>query len=365
MSVELVAEFSKTYPRGPTIQAVLCMPAEGFHVAVLFGPSGCGKSTVLRCLAGLERPEAGYIACGADRWFDAAHRTHRSPQQRDVGFLFQDYALFPHLTVAENIGYGLSRWSRGEREQRVAAMLARFQLADLAERYPHQVSGGQQQRVALARVLARRPRLLLLDEPLSALDASLRDSLRGELRRLLAEFALPVVLVTHDRHEALALGDQLIVMNAGHVLQQDRIDRVFSHPSDHVVAQIVGIETIVPGQVLAVHAGMATVDVAGTTLTAVAPRESSPQVYVCLKAEDVVLGGDPAVPLSIRNQFSATVKWLTPEGPLVRVGLDAGFELSSLVTRQSCLDMALEAGQRVPVAIKASAIHLIPRTGTR
>jgi molybdate transport system ATP-binding protein len=361
MSGGLEARFEKRFPGGPVIHGALQLPTDGFHVAVLFGSSGCGKTTVLRCLAGLERPESGQILWRGESWFDAARRESLTPQQRGVGFLFQDYALFPHLCVAENIGFGLRLAPRVEREMRIAEMLDRFQLQGLQDRRISQISGGQQQRVALARALARRPRLLLLDEPLSALDAALRDELRLQLRRLLADFAIPVVLVTHDRVEAQTLGDQMIVMQAGQVLQQGAIGEVFSRPASSDVARLVGVETILPGEITSVQNGIAQVLVSGVPLTALAPAATTSQAMVCLKAEDVFLLRAPHDDLSILNQLPATVTWLVPEGPLMRVGLNAGFELTALVTKAACEELSLQPGQSLIAGIKAPAVHLLAR----
>jgi molybdate transport system ATP-binding protein len=361
MTGELTADFEMQYPRGATIAAALRLPCDGFHVSVLFGPSGCGKTTVLRCLAGLERPGRGHVKFGDETWFDAESRAFRSPQQRDVGFLFQDYALFPHLTVSQNIGYGLRAHSAAERDRAVRQIMEQCQLIELGDRLPQRISGGQQQRVALARALVRQPRLLLLDEPLSALDATLRDELRSRLRRLLAEFGIPVVIVTHDRNEAMALGDQIVVMDAGTVHQAGPVADVFTHPADLDIARIVGIETVVPGEILGVEEGLATVQVAGTTLLAVAPRDGGRSVHVCIKGEDVTLQRGARTEISVRNQLPATVKWLSPEGPLVRIGLDCGFELTALVTRPACAELQLKEGDQVTAAIKAPAIHLIAR----
>ncbi|MGE4002403.1 MAG: ABC transporter ATP-binding protein [Planctomycetaceae bacterium] len=330
-------------------------------MTVLFGPSGCGKTTVLRTLAGLERPETGKIEFRGGAWFDAGQRKFLSPQVRDVGFLFQDYALFPHLTVAQNVAYGLGRHSLAARNELVADILGRFQLGDLQQRYPHQVSGGQQQRIALARVLVRRPRLLLLDEPLSALDASLRDELRSQLRRWLSDFDIPVIVVTHDRTEAMAIADQVVVMDAGRVRQSGSVPEVFSRPCDLNVARIVGTEMVVPGEVVAVTNGLATVDVAGVQLIAVAPVPDVRRVHVCIKAEEVLLLRQPHADMSVRNHFPAVVQWLSHEGPLVRVGLNGGFDLSALVTRPACEELQLREGERVIVAVKTPSLHLIPR----
>ena len=218
VSAQLLACFEKRFRDGPTIRAELQIPATEFSVTVLFGPSGCGKSTVLRCLAGLERPESGNTSFLNEIWFDAEQRVNRSPQDRGIGYMFQEYALFPHLTVEQNIEYGLKPSQPTGWRQTVAKIIERFELTSLKHRLPLQISGGQQQRVALARSLVKRPRLLLLDEPLSALDSELRETLRCEMRNILSDLRIPVILVTHDRREAMAIADRVIVMNAGRML---------------------------------------------------------------------------------------------------------------------------------------------------
>ncbi len=263
----LIATFTVRHRSGTTIDGSV---ETGDGVVVLYGPSGCGKTTVLRTLAGLDRPATGRIAFDGVPWFDAARGIDLPPQARDVGMLGQELALFPWLDVAGNVGYALRRLPAAERAKRVTEALRRFDLDSLARRMPATLSGGQQQRVALARALVRRPRLLLLDEPLSALDAPLRARLRPGLRRWLVETGLPVVLVTHDHTEALALGDRIVVMEEGKVLQTGTVAEVFSRPADARVARIVGTESILCGEVIAIEAGLATVDVAGVRLTAVA-----------------------------------------------------------------------------------------------
>lgn len=207
---ELIARFTIRYRRGPEIAGDLRLPLGRRHVTALLGPSGSGKTTILRCLAGLERPAAGSIRAGGAVWFDSARRLFLTPQQRDIGFLFQDYALFPHLSVADNLGYGLRGLDPKTRLERIDELLERFHLTLLRDRRPREISGGQQQRTALARALARKPRLLLLDEPLSALDSALRREMRGELDALLDSLDIPVLLVTHDEEEAEALADEVV-----------------------------------------------------------------------------------------------------------------------------------------------------------
>ena len=360
MAHTLSASFTKHFPGGAVIRGKLEQPVRGHSITVLFGPSGCGKTTVLRCLAGLERPEEGTVHFGAETWFDAQRSVCLAPQQRDIGFVFQDYALFPHLTVEGNIGFGLRDGTSNERRQRVGETLERFDLGKLAHRRPHQLSGGQQQRVALARALARRPRLFLLDEPLSALDATLREEMRSELRRLLTGCEIPVILVTHDRNEAMVLGDELVVMSDGAVHQSGPVLEVFNRPANAEVARIVGVETLQAGSITNVNEGLATVKIREVMLTAVAPATSAREVLVCIRGEDVILQREQAVS-SVRNRLAARVVALRTEGALVRVELDAGFRLFALVTRPACTELGLHEGESVTALIKAPAIHLVPR----
>ncbi|SHL08333.1 molybdenum ABC transporter ATP-binding protein [Rhodothermus profundi] len=361
MSVDLLVQIRRRYRSGFEVAAAWRQSVDPPSITVLFGPSGSGKTTLLRCLAGLERPDAGRIQLGDELWFDAACNRHMPPQRRRIGLLFQDYALFPHRTVAENIAFGLAHQPRQEQRRRVTELLQLFELEGLAHRYPHELSGGQQQRVALARALAPRPRLLLLDEPLAALDGPTRERLRRKLRRWLQTWGLPAVIVTHDWLEASTLGEHVIVLDQGRVLQQGPLNEVFSRPASTRVAGIVGVETVVPGEVLAVEGGLARVAVGSATLTAVAPAELNGRVFVCIRAEEVTLLPAPPEATSARNRLRARVVRVEPEGALVRVELDAGFPLVALVTRPSREELQLEPGRSVWALIKAPAIHLVPR----
>lgn len=207
-------------------------------LTTLLGPSGCGKTTSLRMLAGYTRPTKGRIL------IDGTDVTRTAPEKRGLGMVFQSYALFPHMTVAENVAYGLKlrRTPRSERDARVAEALELVGLGHLAARKPRALSGGQQQRVALARAIAIRPRLLLLDEPLSNLDARLRVQMRSEIRRIQAETGLTVVLVTHDQDEALEMSDEMILMRSGRIMQQGSPADVFGAPRDRFVADFLGYE---------------------------------------------------------------------------------------------------------------------------
>jgi molybdate transport system ATP-binding protein len=362
----LFADFYKRFAGGPAIRVKLHRPVATFSLTVLFGPSGAGKSTTLRCLAGLEKPDRGIIRFGDEIWFDAERNIFLPPQQRRIGYLFQDYALFPHLTVKRNIAYGLGKLRTAERRQRIEEITALLELAGLEHRYPGQLSGGQQQRVALARTLVCRPRLLLLDEPLSALDAPTREQLRRQLRHWLVELRISTLLVTHDRIEALALGDHLVLFDAGRVCQSGPVQHVFSAPADLAVARIVGVDTIEQGRIVKVSDGLATIAVGPKQVVALAPPGGNgavgSEVYVCIHAEDVTLEKGADLPqTSARNHLVGRIRSLDREGPIVRVNLDCGFPLKALITNQACQNMDLREQSEVFALIKATAIHLIAR----
>jgi molybdate transport system ATP-binding protein len=361
MSAELAAKFERRFPGGPVIRASVRLPADAFSITVLFGRSGSGKTTILRCLAGLDRPNSGTICFGQETWFDGARRICVPPQRRGIGFLVQEYALFPHLTVAGNIAYGLGLGGAAERRRRVREVVELFGLAGLEARYPAQLSGGQQQRTALARALVRRPRLLLLDEPLSALDAPTRGELRRELRRLLGALQVPTVLVTHDRIEALALGDTVVVLDEGSVRQSGPVAEVFAHPAAAAVARILGVETVEPARVLEVADGVATVAIGSVRLVALAQDAGPGEGFVCIRAEDVVLERGQTAASSARNRLPGTVRSLVREGPLVRVGLECGFPLAAIVTDEACRELGLREGEPVTALVKAPAVRLVPR----
>jgi molybdate transport system ATP-binding protein len=354
----LSARFARQFRGGPRIEADLALPLGTFSVTVLFGPSGSGKTTVLRCLAGLERPDHGRITFGAETWFDAG-RAWVPPQLRGVGYLAQEYSLFPHLNVADNIGYGLGGLPRAARRGRVAELVRLLGLAGLEGRRPGQLSGGQQQRTALARALARRPRLLLLDEPLSALDAPTREQLRHELRRWLGEGGAPAVLVTHDRVEAAALGDAVVVLQAGRVRQAGPLAEVFGRPADLAVARIVGVENLLPAVLLGVSGGLASVAVGTARLRAEVSGGLGDAGHVGIRAEEVILG-PPGERRGEANSLTGRVARATPEGPLVRVELECGFPLIALATGPAWRALGLGEGSLVSAHITPAALHLLP-----
>ena len=217
------------------------------EILSILGPSGSGKTTVLRLIAGFESPDRGEIRIQGRVVSGPA--VHVPPNRRNVGMVFQEYALFPHLTVAQNVSFGLRRMSRQERERRLAEVLGLVRLGGLEDRYPHELSGGQQQRVALARTIAPRPITVLLDEPFSNLDAGMRRRLRQEVADILRAHTIATVFVTHDREEAFAMADRIGVMNDGHLEQLDTPDRIYHAPATPFVAQLAGTCDFLPGEV--------------------------------------------------------------------------------------------------------------------
>jgi ABC-type Fe3+/spermidine/putrescine transport system ATPase subunit len=245
------------------------------------GPSGCGKTTLLRCIAGLEIPDAGSIWI-ADKIQTSIDRGILiPPYSREIGFVFQNYALWPHMTVFRNVAFGLKlrKFSDSEIKAKVLSALELVGLQGRESRYPSQLSGGQQQRVALARSLALEPRLILLDEPLSNLDAKLREEMRVELRRLIKKVGISALYVTHDQEEAFTISDAVIVMDAGRILQYGLPDEIYHHPIHPFVASFIGHSTLLDGKVVRVENGHCLVSIAefdGATLVSLAPGSVSP-----------------------------------------------------------------------------------------
>ena len=262
----------------------------------LLGPSGCGKTTVLRMVAGFETPSAGAIV------IDGQDVTDQRPNQRNIGMVFQAYALFPNMTVAENVAFGLKikGLSKPEAEARVREMLGLIGLADFGSRYPFQLSGGQQQRVALARALAPRPRVLLLDEPLSALDAKIRVSLRAEIREIQQKLGITTIFVTHDQEEALSMSDRVVVMNGGRAEQVGAPFEVYNHPKTRFVAHFVGTLNTLEAVVTDPGAGMVAVQGQPLRLPQGVQAQAGATLTLALRPEAVHLHGDGDISLPAR-----------------------------------------------------------------
>ncbi len=327
-------------------------------VLAVVGPNGAGKSTLLRVMALLERPAQGQVL------FDGQPvRHHLLAYRRRMAVVFQEPLLLD-TTVEANVRSGLSLRgvARPERDRRVRLWLERFGIAGLAGRSVRTLSGGEAQRTSLARALVLEPQVLLLDEPFAALDAPTRQELIDDLDRLLPELEMATVFVTHDRAEALRLGDRLAVLLGGRIRQIGAPGAIFAAPADEEVAAFVGTETIARGRIRSVDSGLVTVDVAGRDVEAAGAGEPGADVLVCLRPEDIVLvpPDEAAKMTSARNRLPAVVRRVVPAGAHVRVELDAGFAIVALITKQSLEDLNLAPGSRAVVSFKAVAVHLIP-----
>ena len=332
-------------------------------VTVLVGESGSGKSTLLRLVAGLLEPDEGRIALDGEPLADRAAGRWVPPEARPVGYVAQDYALFPHLSARENVAFGLRALGlpRREIEARALAALSRFGLDALSRQRPHELSGGQQQRVALARALVLDPAVLLLDEPLSALDLVTRRSVRSELRRTLAGLSCATLFVTHQPTEALAFGEQIAVLEAGRVTQCGARSDFLREPRSRYVAEFLGVN-LWEGQITERHGdGMASVFAEGGVLVLPDPGFDGP-VRLLVHPHDVVLSAGPPEG-SARNVFSGAVEELIPEPPggeRVRVLLATRPALAAQVTRDAVEALRLRPGVRVFASFKATGVVVVP-----
>ncbi len=251
------ARLKKTFPARPD-SAAFSLDLEfkaAAGVTVLFGPSGSGKTLTLDAIAGFVRPDEGRILLDDEILFDGATRVHLAPQQRNCGYVFQNYALFPHMTLRENLMFAAERKPRLERHRRVNEMIERFRLADSAGRRPHEVSGGQRQRCSIARALIGEPKLLLLDEPAQGLDAPLRAELYEILRQVRAEFKTPVLLVTHDLEECFELGEEMLILRDGKIVQSGTPKEILDRPANLEVARLLGRFNLIAAEIRALDPG--------------------------------------------------------------------------------------------------------------
>ena len=340
----------KTYDDVVAVDAVSLDVRAGEFVTLL-GPSGCGKTTTLRMIAGFVEPDSGEILIGS------SDVTRLPPNKRDIGMVFQSYGLFPHMTVEDNVAYGLRmrRVAAAERRRRVEEALGLVQLPGLARRYPRQLSGGQQQRVALARAIVIRPSLLLLDEPLSNLDAKLREEMRWELRRLQRQLDITTVFVTHDQEEALAISDRIVVMNAGRVEQIGTQTDIYLQPETRFVAEFIGANNGLEGTIASVEGSgedaRATVSVGDLTLRARARDGLSvgDAVIAYLRPEDVrVLEDGEVTDGRWPNVVEGVVDRVIFEGPTAQLRVNlGGREIRADVSGNRRLTVGRDAGRIV------------------
>lgn len=332
------------------------------RITAIFGPSGAGKTSLLDLIAGLRRAQTAFIQLDDRVLTDMAKHQSVPTHQRGIGYVPQDLALFPHLSVRQNLLYGQKSGAPPGLLFAFDRVIEVLEIQPLISRGVTSLSGGEKQRVALARALLASPRLLLLDEPLASLDVPLKAKIIPYLTRIRDEFRIPMLCVTHDRLEALALADNIVVLASGKVLQTGAVLEVFNRPANAEVANLVGMETIQPGHITDVNDGLATVKIGKVTLTALAPAIAAKEVLACIRGEDVILQHENAgTTSSVRNRLSARIIALRDEGALVRVELDAGFPLHAFITRPASVELALREGENITALIKAPAIHLVPR----
>jgi len=324
----------------------------------LAGPSGAGKTSVLRVAAGLLRPQAGRVLCGEETWLDTARGVDRPPEARRCGYVFQEYALFGHLSAWRNVAYPLRGLSRRAREARARELLDRLGLADRADAPPATLSGGERQRVALARALAREPRALLLDEPLSALDARTRARASRELVEVVRATRVPTLLVTHDFGEAALLGDRVGVMDGGRVVQVGTPSALAARPASAFVADFTGA-VVLTGTARPLADGLTRVELDGGGAVASLERAAG-AVAVSVYPWEIALAPPGSPPAdSARNHLEVEVLSVTAVGNRVRVGLAAPQPLTAEVSEPAARELALAPGARVVASWKAAATRLL------
>ncbi|HID27338.1 MAG TPA: ABC transporter ATP-binding protein [Methanosarcinales archaeon] len=322
---------------------------------VVLGPTGSGKTILLESIAGLHSIK-GKI------FIDGREVTNHPPEKRNIGFMFQDYALFPHLNVYQNVKFGLKykKLKIKIADKKVMELLDLVGVSALKHRKIDTLSGGEQQRVALARALVVEPQILLLDEPLSALDVHTKDSLRNEMKNIIERLGITTIYVTHDQSEAELLANRIGLMMNGKIVQVDTPNKIFNSPKNKEVAEFIGMENIIHGTVISSEKDYAIIRVADTNIKAITSYGVGDEVKVCIRPENVFLHNQKYT-TSARNQLIGEIVDLIPLGPIVKVILciQFGFKLSVIVTKRSVEDLDLRIGKKVYASFKATAIHVI------
>ena len=320
---------------------------------IILGPTGAGKTVLLETIAGIHPPDNGCI------FLDGREITGEEPRLRPIGMVYQDFMLFPHLSVEENIAFGLrqKKTPPGEQKALVREMSSLLEIGHLLGRYPGTLSGGEKQRVALARALVLRPKVLLLDEPMSALDVCTRERMRRELLRIRRHTGTTIVQITHHFDDVFSLADRIAVMREGRIVQVGETSDVFCHPADTFVAEFLGISNIIHGSASADGRIVRITPSEGPSFKAACNIIGD--VIATLHAEDEILSKAPFAS-SARNCIRGTVREIIPSGSTVRVVLNTGFSLTSLLTRESCRELDLEPGSPAYATFKATAVHVIP-----
>jgi molybdate transport system ATP-binding protein len=333
-------------------------------IAILFGPSGAGKTTLLDCIAGLTPPDTGKIAIGARVFFDAEKGANLPVQDRGVGYVFQDLALFPHLTAEQNVAYGLARLDGIERRRRKETILESFRISHLRRQKPGEISGGERQRVALARALVTDPCLLLLDEPLAALDGATKSTIIEDLRAWNQAHGIPILYVTHSREEVFALGERVLVLENGRVVAQGTPHEVMAAAHQETVAQLAGFENIWDATVIAAHEdrGTMTCQIAGSKVELETPlvrAETGSTLRVGIRAGDILLATVRPQGLSARNVIPGRVIALVQRDVIVTARVDCGVEMQVHLTLAARDSLALQPGREVWLIVKTHSCHLM------
>lgn len=368
---ELCVRLRKSFSNGqaqPFTLSVEFVASAGF--TILFGASGAGKTTLLNCIAGLQTPEAGCIAVGTNTLYDSDARIDLPPYRRFVGYLLQSLALFPHMTVRQNVEYGLNGLAKLERADRARQVLGAFRISALAERRPRNISGGERQRAALARTLVTRPRVLLLDEPLAALDAVTKSQILDDLRVWNRRQQIPVLYVTHQQEDVFALGEKVIAIEAGRIVARGSPHEVLQRPQSETVAQLAGFENILEGAIIAEHPahGTMTCRIQGSTLDLEVPLsriDRSRSVRIGIRAGDIMLATAAPQGLSARNVFPGTITALEQRDAMVIAEVNCGAEFEVHLTPAARESLRLEAGRNVWLVLKTYSCQVLQANGPR
>ncbi|MEW5978018.1 MAG: molybdenum ABC transporter ATP-binding protein [Acidobacteriota bacterium] len=348
-------------PSEPSFSLDLSFEA-GLGCTILFGASGSGKTLTLQLIAGIQIPDSGTIHLDGECFFDSSIALNLPIRERRIGYVFQDLALFPHLTVIQNIEYGLRGVAKGERKERTARILEDLHISGLASRKPVDLSGGERQRVAFARAVVTRPRLLLLDEPLSALDLAIKRWILADLRRVTQQMGIPVLYVTHDRMEALTLGNFLLLFEKGRVVASGQPIDVLERPHRETTAVLLGVENLFDGKVLRLEPERGTLccDVGGRELEIpFAQAMPGQQLRIGLRAGDILIATQRPNGLSAQNVVEGTIHSLEDQDGEVHVTVDCGIFFKVHVTRNAETSLHLRAGERVWLVFKAHSCHIL------
>jgi molybdate transport system ATP-binding protein len=335
-------------------------------VTILFGASGSGKTTTLQSIAGILRPDAGRIAIGETVLFDLERAIDLPIRQRGVGYVFQNLALFPHLSARENVEFGMTNTGRRERREQAIDLLRAFHVEHTAERQPRQISGGEAQRVAFARALASRPRILLLDEPLSAIDEATKLAIISDLKALNRELRLPIIYVTHSREEAMTLGERMIVFEHGRIVAEGEPLEVFNAPVRASVARLTGVENIFPGRLVAKNEAGGTMTVKVVDATGACQVEVpfgrggvGEPVKVAVPSGDILLALDEPQGTSARNRLRGRITMIEDKGTRTSVSVTSGVLWRASLTRQAVDELDLHPGKEVWLAFKTHSCYLL------